>query len=41
MMPRPRHTLPGDIRAEWMHGWWTGIAVGFILGAAAAVMVLR
>lgn len=40
MMPRPRHTLPGDMRSEWLHGWWNGIAVGFIIGLAGAVMVL-
>ncbi len=23
--PRARHTLPGDMRTEWLHGWWCGI----------------
>lgn len=37
---KARHTLPGDMRSEWLHGWWNGIAVGFIIGLAGAVMVL-
>lgn len=37
---KPRHTLPGDMRTEWLHGWWCGIGVGCVIGAALAVMVV-
>ena len=36
---KPRHTLPGDMRTEWLHGWWTGVAVGAVIGLAAGCLL--
>lgn len=38
----PRAELPSpteDARASFLSGWWSGIAIGFINGVGAAVIV--
>ena len=38
----PRAELPSpteDARASFLSGWWSGIAIGFVNGIGAAVIV--
>lgn len=41
---KPRPYLPNvhdDARAQFLSDWWNGIAVGVVIGFAAAVIFLK
>jgi hypothetical protein len=39
---QPRQNLPHvQSRGEWLTGYWTGLAVGLVIGLGAAVAILK
>lgn len=36
---KPRQTLPGDPHANWREGYWVGLAMGAIIGAAGVALL--
>lgn len=39
MKPAEEYSALDEPRRAWAEGWWSGIAVGFVIGLSVCVMV--